>query len=132
MTEDGELAFKYHVSGTFSEQMELFDFPFDSQDLTFTLSSAIPSDKIVMRELQPGTGSEKRQTSAIQSKNFAESNVYKLADNLRFKEAVSDASESTSGVRRPMLAMSMKVRLRLVAHLLAENSTITVVILYRL
>mmetsp|Transcript_4128 Transcript_4128/g.7719 ORF Transcript_4128/g.7719 Transcript_4128/m.7719 type:complete len:402 (-) Transcript_4128:90-1295(-) len=118
MTGDGELAFKYHVSGTFSEQMELFDFPFDAQDLTFTLSSAIPADKIVMRELQPSIGKDQhRQTSAIQNRNFAESNVYKLADNLRFKEEISDTSESTSGVKRPMLAMSMKIQRKPAFHI---------------
>ena len=107
MTGDGEITFQYRVSGTFAEKMELEDFPFDAQDLSFNLSTAIPCECLVLKEA-PAT--ENRQTSAVQYNNFAESNVYWLAGHIMFEQAISDLSESTSGVRRPKLMMSMKVQ----------------------
>jgi hypothetical protein len=40
-----------HVSGQFSEPMELFDFPFDCQDLTLYLRFARYEDKMLLRQL---------------------------------------------------------------------------------
>ena len=116
MTEEGELAFKYHVSGTFSEQMELFDFPFDVQDLSFILSSAIPSSYLSISELHDEASST-RQTSAVQAQNFAMSNVYYFADNLRFTNTISSSTESTSGVIRPKLTIAMKIQRKPAFHI---------------
>ena len=42
----GELEFKYTIAGVLAEPFQLSLFPFDTQTLTITLSSAIPSHAI--------------------------------------------------------------------------------------
>ena len=48
-TSGGELEFKYTISGTLAEPFQLSLFPFDTQTLTITLSTAIPASNIRFR-----------------------------------------------------------------------------------
>ncbi len=99
----GELCFTYQIDAVFSEIFELKDFPFDSQRLTFKLTSVIPAAKLDLVE----AGAHAR----IVPRNFSQSNVYRMRPGIAFrKSATSPFWISRSGSLRPLLSMSLTVR----------------------
>ena len=103
MTAGGEIIYKYDISGTFSESMELQSFPFDIQSLSLQLSSSISSKHVVLENLCS-------TKSVLNIANFAESNVYKISERIRFEKGETSLACSTSGTVRPSLRISILVR----------------------
>jgi len=122
---DGELSFKYHIAGIFKEKLELQNFPFDIQPLSFVMSSSIPAvengfvtkdeqgnDKICGIRLVSEDGRTDRK-SILKTSNFcAASFKPKLWDGsnyVRYEEDTTSPEDSSTGTLRSLLRASILV-----------------------
>lgn len=71
------------LKGTFLEKLELFNFPFDTQDLTITIASQRSKDEIILED-------DELQRSTINVESFVDEQEWRLYDEVEtFKGSVS-------------------------------------------
>jgi hypothetical protein len=102
---DGEVSFKLHFTGVFTEQFELQEFPFDTQCLTMLLTSSRYVSKL---KLVP----DPERACVIQADNFTQGNIYTLEDMLVSTTGETMASGSSSGHCKPWLKFSAIIHRR--------------------
>jgi len=96
------------VSGTFFEQMELADFPFDVQRLTVTLAINTATEGIVPVAFS-GMGSGRSVALSINLKTFAMSNMWRLYPHLGVSRTTIEPMPNTT---YPALSVASLVQRR--------------------
>ena len=134
--------FKYDVMGVFSEMFELKMFPFDYQNLSIVMTSALPKQKISLVKMPQNHefgGLVITKPGAVSIGNFSQSNIFTLETIPLWHQGVTDKDESTTGQERPVLLISCVAKRRpgyyiwnvVVPHMLINIMTLSVFALNR-
>ncbi|XP_078691440.1 cys-loop ligand-gated ion channel-like isoform X1 [Branchiostoma floridae x Branchiostoma belcheri] len=91
------------IRATFKEQMELFDFPFDNQELTIQLMSDWPIGQV---EFAKNMGIK----DTIRTDTFTGSQEWELFGHLLCKPSITNQDQSTSHYRYPLYNITAHVQ----------------------
>ncbi|XP_021342813.1 gamma-aminobutyric acid receptor subunit gamma-2-like isoform X1 [Mizuhopecten yessoensis] len=88
------------ISGTFTEKMELEDFPFDSQDLSILMTSDLPVKEVILEE-------DNQDLSTINVASFADEQEWFLSDHVESnKSVIRKEFTQSKNVEFPVLRVS--------------------------